>query len=76
MLLAQLGDAWFYSYIPQARLVMYVSRDRRNDGKIEAVRVARKCTITMRVPKIKFVLRHNASLPIFQTSLRRVPYAR
>lgn len=40
MLLAQLEDAQFYSYTPQVRLVMYVSRDRRNDGKIEAVRVA------------------------------------
>lgn len=36
----QLQNARFYSYIPQVRSVMYVSHDRRNDGKIEAARVA------------------------------------
>lgn len=41
MLFSQLQNTRFYSYILQVRSVTYASHDRRNDGKIEAARVAK-----------------------------------
>ena len=41
MLFAQLRKTRFYSYILQVRSVTYASHDCRNDGKIEAARVAK-----------------------------------